>query len=731
MVTTYTLDYNSSLKNAKIYLDILEQPTYKGTITTLSSVFSTAIVSSLTYSAAYTASLAHAMLPALRCGQSVNVLKNAVVRLRLWCPQSNIHMTLFKGVITRVNSTLSSSADDVEIDITDYNYFLSKHNVIGKIIRKSVYDESLDGTSLLRFISGDECIFNKDGEKDRSSAFFRINPSASNISLDATITEAPKDYPEEINHQLAFPVFGAEDSTNNEYWTYEDILRYVLALYVFPYVSEYLEPITDEELYEFDSKKLGSTWPSDDPDRPFNIQAQDNFDLTGSNLTEALNSIFQSIEPNAFYWWLNSKEVAGKTSEFKWFRREGTSSPAINIAIPTTLGTQTRSIGFTPTDLSISENTMDSFDKIIVLGDFIGIQTTVILEELSDYTDEEVTDDVLDTDEESDYYGLEDEDEIKSKYPYKYRRFGLSEEYDFTELDAYLTANLGAPTDIYGNEVDTWFPRRPKIRFKRYTEIENEGKKKKLDIVVLKNESENSWKAAKEEDSIVVDEENCIISFSEPLFEHDYEPGEETDYSAHTLTHIPVAVVALIETGIRYKEIVTKDNAETTGTKIIMEEDARLIIRKDEYVSKEEVRDSDGISKLVGTAEDTGINYSLIGAPDAVTADEDESGIFRVLREDNDFLYVVNDANKLDDAANQFIAGRTKASKSVSISLPCINTLITPGKTIKTIENAGDYGRRRIITTGGSNSSESPVNCLITSVSHDFVNWKTSLEASG
>lgn len=743
MTTTITLNYNRNIfKLASVYLETIVEPDWKDR-GNFSYLFTHAKVNSITYGVGYNSSVARVELSTTRFGNLVNVLKGMLVRVVLLCPLSATKTTLFKGTITGISSTLGPSSDVVSVTIQGYRYIMSQEIIIGGVEEKTAYEISIDDTNTLKYLSDKEFIFNRNGEKNRSSKYYRVKYTGKSI-VEATLSDID-DYPNRgttISHSLAFPVFSANNVSDAEYWTFEDILRYIFAIFIIPDLSAYIKTISDEEWCESQTDeeiKNDPDWdttyikPPKDTRRSFYIQAPDDYMFFGKNYVECLNTIFNDIDPSNYFWYLDTMNE-GIPAIFKWARRGGTSSLKRNLAIPTTAGLRRVGMGSTPIEISADEELGRAVKNIIAIGDYIGVQTAIPLKPLwTDADREELVNNVFDEDDEIfQYIQLNaDEQEI-------FKIYGFPEDYDFTTLETYLTGKLGNPTDVFGNVLDTWFSEPPRISVSRQTEYIVTKNKKKLKATILISTDDTTWVDATDEEgfTIRVDEENGLVIFKQAVFntedldEEDYPEGSNRKYD---LANIDAAIIATIKTGVRFSVIYTIDEAEGDSTIVVEVPKAKQIIRKNEYVT------SKIADKLVDAIITGSVGKLTVGEEEekAVVFTEIANGTWIKLKDsivgEIDYGYVKNDGDKLYDAVQKTINRQGEAAKVINASFPYLNIGLKPGQTIRYIIHGGDYHESFRYKWNDEEKrwerKDTPLSVIITSVTHDLVNWRTSLTA--
>ena len=607
------------------------------------------------------------------------------IKIRLARFEGFHSQVIFRGIVISPNLELSPNADGIAYDCVGFRFLLNSDVIFGRFILKS------DGT-----VARDDfvaTIFNKDGLPNRSNA----RKTVANVGNFFVFDE------------------GGEDA---QLWKVSEILEYI-------FVAEA-------------GRKVSTA--INIPDRSY-LGALDSvpkhFELQNEQIAVAITRCMRQMGP-AYHWWLDDffSIQGGAQSSFKWFviggventnagkRMQSISAPGVirvggagggsrDVRRIFTIGKLPDCVDehpeFNVASMSITEDGSDIVNRLIVIGDFIRVETVFKLTE--DWTSDEESD--LDIILPGEYPGVkedtaapEDVTRFKSgqrdaKLANVYRHFKLDASdisSIFDEIESKLTEKFGEPKNIDGDTID-WFDRTNLPAFDRdlFTEQEDiNGKKKKIRMQVYgytdfrkKVDDTNasiliedgfvSWSLGTGRNSYIIDPKQPKIRFKKILADADF-------VDAGT-----VFVTAVLRTNVRiFHDTGFVGNSRINVTRQIEDERFKRILRHKSLVTEREVEGQQPV--FFASPDRTSVPISIVdyleddGTGDIIgkVTGYEQAGIG-----DNVTEIVRDDLDELTNYADDTLDTLQRVAVETSIDLPFPSSSYKPGELIKRVINSG------------------------------------------
>ena len=588
---------------------------------------------------------------------------------------------IFRGIVISPNLELSPNADGIAYDCVGFRFLLNSDVIFGRYILKD------DGT-----VERDDfaaAIFNKDSLPNRSNA----RKTVSNVGN--------------------FYVFD-EGGDDAQLWKVSDILEYIFVGVAGVKVSTAVNT----------------------PDRSY-IGALDSvpkhFELQNEQIATAITRCMRQMG-SAYHWWLDDffSNQGGAQSNFKWFviggventnagqrmqsisasgviQVGGQSGGARSVRRVFTIGKLPNCVDDHPeynvASMSIVEDGSDIVNRLIVIGDFVRIETVFKLTQDWTETEENELQAILP----GEYPGIkEDTTSPETVTQFKtglrdaklanvFRHFKLDAvdtSAIFDEIESKLDSEFGKPKNLSGEEID-WFDRENLPAFDRDLTTEQEdvnGKKKKIRMQVYgytdfrKSDGTNasiliedgfvSWSLGTGANSYVIDPKQPKVRFKTLVADADLlEPGT-------------IFVTAVLRTNVRiFHDTGFVGDSRINVTRQIEDERFKKILRFKSLAPEREVEGEQAAA--FDSPDRVTVPISIVDYQenDGAGNEEDKETGYLVKSETEEI--VRDDQTELENYANDTLDALQKVAVETSISLPFPSASYKPGELIKSVINSG------------------------------------------
>jgi len=623
---------------------------------------------------------------------------------------------IFRGVVLDPNFAIAPNADGLSYNCIGYRYILNGDTVWG--IRES--------SQLSRQNFARPAIFNEDDRKDRSS-------SRKNIGGIQTF------------------VFD-KNEPNAEFWTVGDILHYIFAVEA----SKISGAVNIPDV----------NYLSDLVTKPMH------FELQGTPIASAITVTLRQMG-SAYHWWLDDffANFGGSQSNFRWFiiggsevRKIIVSSESIllggtggsafgSISSSSSSGKRVFSIGkvgqsieshkeYNTGSFSVSENIDNLVNRVIVVGDFVRVETVFQLTE--DWTSNGSGSDEFDFK----FLHLQLESagvpvlnpriskrrgepavdkfvagEQLAEFAHVFRRYKLdatSTSGIFDDIEAKLDTLLGEPEDIDGNKI-SWFDRNhlppfdrnlstqqkdqfnkeKNIRMQVYGFVDSRKREADDTATTIVSNAFNSWTLGTGRNTFVIDPEHPTIIFSKINAGENYEPAV-------------VYVTATLKTNVRVIYDTGKfGSVGPTITRIVENERFRQLVRYKSLVPEKAVSDT-------LTKQHTPTRSSSPITIDKTYTETIDGNTVNVktgyeIKNESAASLIQDDLAEMTKYGDQLVRTLGIPETSVTIRVPFANASYKPGEMIKSI---------------GQSKLKKFDDVTITSISIDGVNYNTTVTAT-
>lgn len=644
------------------------------------------------------------------------------VKIRLAKFEGFGSQVIFRGIIISPNLELGSNADGIAYDCIGYRFLLNSDVVFGR--------QELQNDGNVKINDFAPTIFNQDGSPNRSK-----DRKSLGSGLGSTF------------------VFD-QDGEDARLWTVGDVLQYI-------FVSEAGRKIPDVV-------NIPDVTYTD----PLNFIPK-HFELQNEQIATAITRAVRQMG-SAYHWWLDDffSSQGGTQSNFKWFVIGGIDKtiPGARIedALATAIGTggaisgsrDTRRIftigklpdcvddnpSFNVAEMNISENGSDIVNRLIVIGDFIRVETVFKLTQ--DWTEEEEADLLALLPD--DYPAILSDtasagDVIKFKTAQRnatlanvFRQYKLDEieaKLIFDEIEEKLDELFGSPKNLEGENIK-WFDRKNFPAFDRelFTEQEDiNGKKKKIRMQVYGytdfRKKEKDQDADKETGSILI--EDGFVSWSLGTGRSSYiiDPTQpkitfrQILASKDFVKEGTVFVTAVLKTNVRiFHDTGFQGESRINVTRIIEDERYKRVMRFKSLVPEREVEDEKPESFKTPDKDDLPITiidyfedrntFDSVSETEEIVNEEKETGY---VEKSETAEAVRDDLVELKNYASDTLDVLQKVAVETNITLPFPSGSYKPGELIK-----------RVINSGFKNFKDS----TIVQVSIDGVGYRTTINTT-
>ncbi len=616
------------------------------------------------------------------------------VKIRLAKFEGFGSQVIFRGLIISPNLELGSNADGIAYDCVGFRFLLNSDVVFGR--------QELQKNGSVKINDFAPTIFNQDGFPNRSKD--RKNLGA---GLGSTF------------------VFD-QDGKDAKLWTVGDVLQYI-------FVSEAGRKVPDA----VNIPDLNYTAPL--------TFVPKHLELQNEQIATAITRTVRQMG-SAYHWWLDDffSAQGGAQSSFKWFVIGGIDKTVpgtrIEDALATAIGTggaisgsrdtkRVFTIGklpekvddnpnFNVAEMNISENGSDIVNRLIVIGDFIRVESVFKLTQ--DWTDAEETDLKLLLPD--DYPGIAGDsapadDAIKFKSAERdatlanvFRQYKLDEtEFKevLDEIEDKLDDVFGAPKNLSGETIK-WFDRKNLPPFDRelFTNQEDiNEKKKKIRMQVygytdfrkrLKDQDEGketssiliedgflSWSLGRGGSAYIIDPTQPKITFRKIIASKDF------------IKEGIIFVTAVLKTNVRiFHDTGFVGESRINVTRIIEDERYKRVMRFKSLVPEREVESQKPTSFKVPDKDDAPINIidyfedraTIVGSSQTTVNEKKETGY---IEKSATAESVRDDLVELRDYANDTLDVLQKIAVETNITLPFPSGSYKPGELIKRVVNSG------------------------------------------
>jgi len=592
---------------------------------------------------------------------------------------------VFRGIVLQPNFEISPSSDGITYDCIGYRYLLNADVIFG--IRKFS-----DSTKHDTFVS---TIFNEDDKPDRSAAKKVVN--GFNVFL-----------------------FDKENKDGDaKLWTIADILQYIFVVEVQTKIPTAVNVPENSflDVLDFIPK---------------------HFELQNEQIATAITRTLQQMGPS-YHWWLDDFRSfqGGAQSNFKWFiiGGENTSAGERVASFNTLSGNRIPNsrdvrrvftIGQTgfPVDknpdynvgtMNITEDGSDVVNRLIVIGDFVRVETVFQL--VKDWTGDDQIDfkDLLPDGYpgiEADSADPEDVTQLKTalanaKFENVFRWFKLdanAKKEIFDDIEQQLDDKFGKPKDINGKTI-TWFNRDKLPAFDRelFTQQEDiNGNKKDIRMQVygftdarrkddkfeesrLIDFAFGSWTLGTHRGSYIIDPEQPRVKFKNLVANASF----SNFASVYVTVVIPTQVKIFHDTG-------KIGDVQYTVTRILEDERFKKILRFKSIVPERQVENKKPTSFKAPTRDVVPILIADYKEEDVtVTLVKKETGYnfadkanTKTGAKDGDPTVVRDDTDEMIDFATDYVDALKDTEIGVSIRVPFADAGFEPGQLIRRVNNS-------------------------------------------
>jgi len=642
----------------------------------LVSRYSRAVVENITINIDDQANIATVIFPKdLHDAVSGNIVGDEI-KIRLAAFAGFPSEIIFRGIVLQPSFVLSPSEDGITYDCVGYRYLLNADVIFGL--------RNFDAPTVHETFS--PTIFNEDDRPDRSATRKTVNGVSTFL-------------------------FDKENKNENAVlWTVADIIGYIIAVEVGSKISKAVNV------------------PDIDYLSPLNFVPK-HFELQNEQIATGITRAIQQMGP-AYHWWLDDffSHQGGTQSNFRWFVIGGIDNTqagqrindesVFTVGIPAfrdsrrifTIGKTGEKVEdhleYNVGTINITEDGSDLVNRLIVIGDFIRVETTFQL--TKDWTAaEETSFEIILPD---DYPGIIDdsadpEDVTKLKtaladaqFENVFRSFKLDAtdiSAIFDDIESELDSKFGAPKDINGNTIK-WFDRDKLPPFDRelFTQQEDvNGNKQDIRMQVygftdarrkdpddtgtrLISRAFGSWTLGTHRNSYVIDPEQPKIRFKKLV--------ADSSLAVEGLVY----VTAVIPTQVRvFHDTGKLGDAQITVTRILEEERFKRILRFKSLVPE----------RLVDNVKPTSLDspsknvkpISIIDYKEndeASVAQDKETG-YKALNKTASEI-VRDDITELTDFANDSADSLSRTEVATNIRIPQATATYKPGELIKKVHNS-------------------------------------------
>lgn len=644
------------------------------------SRYTIAVVENITINIDDQASIATVRFPKdLHDALSGNIVGDQI-KIRLARFEGFPSQVIFRGIVITPNLELGANADGIAYDCVGFRFLLNADVIFGR--------QELQKDGSVKINDFAPTIFNQDALPNRSAERKELSGLGSTFVFDQ----------------------GGEDA---KLWTVANILEYI-------FISEAQRKVS-----------TAINVPERDYIAPLTFVPK-HFELQNEQIATAITRTIRQMGP-AYHWWLDDffSVQGGAQSNFRWFVIGGldntTAGTRIETALANAIGTggaisnsrDTRRIftigkltqkvddhpEFNVAEMTINEDGSDIVNRLIVIGDFVRIETVFKL--TKDWTDSEESDlkDILP----GDYPGIKDDSadpedvtrfktaQRDAKLAHVFRQFKLDASDIsslFDEIESKLDAKFGSPKNLAGGTI-SWFDRNNLPAFDRelFTEQEDiNEKKKKIRMQVYgftdfrkKVEGKNSiliedgfvsWSLGTGRNSYVIDPKQPKVRFKKILADEGFvEPGD-------------VFVTVVLKTQVRiFHDTGFQGDSRINITRILEEERFKKVLRFKSLVPEREVEGKQAES--FDSPDRTAIPISIV---DYSEDDGDENIVNKetgyIVKSETEEI-VRDDQDELREFAEDSLDALQRVGVETNITLPFPSASYKPGELIKKVINSG------------------------------------------
>ena len=670
------------------------------------SRYTIAVVENITINIDDQASIATVRFPKdLHDALSGNIVGDQI-KIRLARFEGFPSQVIFRGIVITPNLELGVNTDGIAYDCVGFRFLLNADVVFGR------QELQKDGTVEINDFA--PTIFNQDGLPNRSDERKELSGLGSTFVFDQ----------------------GGEDA---KLWTVANILEYL-------FISEA-------------SRKVATAInvPERNYIAPLTFVPK-HFELQNEQIAVAITRTVRQMGP-AYHWWLDDffSVQGGAQSNFRWFVIGGvdntTAGTRIETALATAIGTggaipnsrDTRRIftigkltqkvddhpEFNVAAMTINEDGSDIVNRLIVIGDFVRIETVFKL--TKDWTDEEedlfrglapgnypgVQDDSADPEDVTLFKTALRDAEVANVFRlFKLDASDISGLFD--DIESKLDAKFGEPKNLAGDTIN-WFDRDNLPPFGRelFTEQEDVNeKKKKIRMQVYgftdfrkKIKEENgitiidgfvSWSLGTGRNSYVIDPKQPSIRFKKPIADENFvDPGD-------------VFVTTVLKTNVRmFHDTGFQGDSRINVTRILEDERFKRVLRFKSLVPEREVEGQQPAS--FDSPDRTAIPINIIDYKEDDGSGNDVSKETGYIAKSETEEAVRDDQDELREFAEDSLDALQRVGVETNITLPFPSASYRPGELIK-----------RVINSGYKNFDDS----TITGITIDGVGYRTTINTT-